>query len=107
MLIAVFAFPILVKLVRLAILALYYRQFIEDTRHITVAFNALKAVDYRNSAYMKVEWALQICDNTLVPFCLPYRVLSTPLMLDTALRCSYGSYTKRVHSRRQMPSARA
>lgn len=99
MLYAVFTFPVVIKSVRLVMLVLYYRQFFQQTRHISMAFTALKAVNYRHSAYVKVEWFLQIFDNTYVCGRTRYIMHLMYCLSGTALRCSSINCTKLVPSR--------
>ncbi|EKM54747.1 uncharacterized protein PHACADRAFT_97703 [Phanerochaete carnosa HHB-10118-sp] len=61
---AVFAFPVAVKIVRLSCLIVYYHHWIRETDHAASGLQAAETVDYRHSPYSKVEWFLQIFDNS-------------------------------------------
>ncbi|EKM52434.1 uncharacterized protein PHACADRAFT_100589 [Phanerochaete carnosa HHB-10118-sp] len=60
---AVFAFPVAVKIVRLACVITYFHNWIRETDSAANPLQAAETVDYKHSPYTKVDWFLQIFDN--------------------------------------------
>ena len=60
----VFAFPVIIKLVRFVVLIMFIRHFVGEMKGYAVIYEAVMAVDYRHIIYVQLEWYLQIFDNT-------------------------------------------